>query len=412
VAWRQNPPAVTLGGEAIAFPVVRSLDRAGIEAFAIGGSPEYNPIAYSRHCAGYADLGSKGGVVDRWLEWLVEHGPRGAVVLPCNDDGLDLVLRHRSTLEGLGYVLPEADDRVLAAMLDKDETYRLARAADVPTPRTWSSGGGDDLDQAIEGIGFPCALKPLHTHLFARIFGVGNKLLVANNRKELDDGLRRMQALGLEMAVTEIIPGRETQLLSYCGYLDASGTPLTHFTFRKIRQYPIHFGLGCYVVSDWNEDVIQAGLRFLRGVGLRGLFHVEFKRDPRDGELKLLECNHRFTIEAMFAPIDLPLLAYNRLLGRTLPSERPYRSGIHLWNPVKDTRAFLAYRRREELTVWRWLRSLLHPQRFHVFRLDDPWPTIRHHAALARRFFSKRLLRRGVKRPQEPLLVSGDLGPS
>ena len=407
----EKPPAVTLGGEAIAFPVVRSLDRAGIRAFAIGGSPEYNPIAYSRHCAGYADLGSKGGVVERWLEWLVEHGPRGAVVLPCNDDGLDLVLRHRTTLEGLGFVPAEADDEVLAAMLDKERTYRLARAIGVPTPRTWTSASGDDLDESIEAIGFPCALKPLHTHLFARVFGVGNKLLVANDRRELDDGLRRMRSLGLEMAVTEIIRGPETELLSYCGCLDENGTPLTHFTFRKIRQYPIHFGLGCHVVSDWNEEVIEAGLRFLRGVGLRGLFHVEFKRDPRDGELKLLECNHRFTIEAMFSPIDLPLLVYNRLLGRSPPAERPYRNGVHLWNPVKDTRAFLAYRRRRELTLWRWLRSLMHRQRFHVFRLDDPWPTIRHHVALARRFLAKRLFRRPARRPDEPLLASGDLGP-
>ncbi len=402
-----NPPVVTFGGQGIAFPVVRSLDRAGVRAYAVGGSPEYNPIAYSRHCAGYTDLGSKEGVVDRWLDWLAGSAPPGAVLMPCNDDALDLIVRHRATLEGLGYVPVEADDEVLAAMLDKERTYELARAAGVPTPRTWTIASGSELDASIEEIGYPCALKPLHTHLFARVFGVGQKLLVANDRRELEEGLSRMDALGLQMAVTEIIRGPESELLSYCGYLDERGEPLTHFTFHKLRQYPPHFGLGCYVVSDWNQEVIDAGLRFLRGVGLRGLFHVEFKRDPRDGELKLLECNHRFTIEAMFAPVDLALLTYNRLLGRPLPSARPYKSGIHLWDPVHDVLAFRVYRRRGELTLGRWLGSLLRPQRFHAFRWDDPLPMVRHHLTLVGRFLRRLVFGRKQVRGDDPLLASG-----
>ncbi|MEK6271333.1 MAG: hypothetical protein AABM42_01625 [Actinomycetota bacterium] len=142
-----------------------------MRAYAVGGSPAYNPIAYSRHCAGYTDLGSKEGVVDRWLDWLAESAPRGAVLLPCNDEALDLIVRHRATLEGLGYVPVEADDEVLAAMLDKEKTYELARRAGVPTPRTWTIASGGDLDTSIEEIGYPCALKPLHTHLFARVSG-------------------------------------------------------------------------------------------------------------------------------------------------------------------------------------------------------------------------------------------------
>ena len=39
----------------------------------------------------------------------------------------------------------------------------------------------------------------------------------------------------------------------------------------------------------------ELGLAFLRGAGVRGLANVEFKRDERDGRLKLIECNYRFT---------------------------------------------------------------------------------------------------------------------
>ncbi|MEK6271332.1 MAG: hypothetical protein AABM42_01620 [Actinomycetota bacterium] len=216
-----------------------------------------------------------------------------------------------------------------------------------------------------------------------------------------------MYALGLQVAVTEIIPGPETELLLNCGYLDERGEPLTHFTFLQAAPIPAPLRLGLLVVSDWDQAVIDAGLRFLRGVGLRGLFHVEFKRDPRDGELKLLECNHRFTIEAMFAPIDLPLLTYNRPLGRPLPPARSYRSGVHLWSPVQDVRALLSYRRSGELTFGRWLWSLLHRQRFHAFRWDDPLPTILHHLGRLVRGLRRRVFGGREVREHDPLLASG-----
>ena len=76
-------------------------------------------------------------------------------------------------------------------------------------------------------------------------------------------------------------------------------------------------------MTDRNPEVAELGLRFFQGVGLRGLANVEFKRDARDGRLKLIECNHRFTAPTGLlraAGMDLPLFVYNRLTGRPLPA--------------------------------------------------------------------------------------------
>ena len=80
-------------------------------------------------------------------------------------------------------------------------------------------------------------------------------------------------------------------------------------------------------------------------------------------------------------------LAYRRSLGQDAPRIDGYRRGLALWLPARDVRALIRYRRRGELGVGEWLRSLIRPQRFPVARLDDPLPSLIGAAAWVRRRF-------------------------
>jgi D-aspartate ligase len=191
------------------------------------------------------------------------------------------------------------------------------------------------------------------------------------------------------MLATEVIPGPEHATWTYSTYMDEGGEPLLGLTRNKLRSFPIHFGTNSYVVTRWSPEVAEAGLRFLRGVGLRGLANVEFKRDSRDGELKLIECNHRFVNvqELMLrAGLDMALFTYNRALGRPTPPVGTWREGVRLWFPARDWRAARDYRRKRELTWAQWLGSLTH-RRIHtpVLTLDDTRPFIASLRAKVRR---------------------------
>jgi D-aspartate ligase len=371
-----RPPAVILGGSANAVSVARSLARAGVTVHAVGS--RMSAVRVSRACSSFADLGTDGNIQGRWLEWLERSGPRGAVILPCEDDGLELIARNRPRLLELGYLPVEADDRVVLAMLDKVQTYELARAAGVPAPEIIMLRDPADAD-SVERMGLPCCLKPVHSHRFQRRASGFGKVVMVSDRAELEAALARFRELELEMLVTEVIPGGDDQYCSYYTYVDDRGEPLFHFTKSKIRQFPIHFGLVTYQVTDWNPRVAELGLQFFRSVGLRGIGNVEFKRDPRDGEYKLIECNHRFTAANELvrkAGIDISLVAYSRLVGLPLPDVSTYRKGMRMWHPVEDVRALRQYRRSGELAIGQWAASLLHPQRFPVFSWRDPLPTL------------------------------------
>jgi D-aspartate ligase len=394
------PPVVVLGGEAIAVSVARSLAPRGVAVHALGVAED--PVRWSRWCREFVDLGAGAGVAERWRQWFeAGHAPAGAVVLPCNDDALEFVARNRGALERLGLRPMEAGDDGVLAMLDKDRTYAIAGEAGVPAPRTIVVRSGDELRAAVDELGWPAALKPLQSHLFAHHYGLTRKVLLADDADGLVRAFEQAAALGVPMGVTEIVPGGDDAFYSYYSYLDEHGEPLLHVTKRKLRQYPPRFGLGTLHATSWDPDVAELGLRFFRAARLRGLACVEFKKDARTGRLRLIEVNHRLTLATELlrrAGADLPWFVYARAAGLPTPEVR-CRPGVTLWAPGRDLRAYLARRADRDLPFGAWVRSVARPQAFLLGSLSDPRPAAATAALTARRG----LRRLAKRRPARPL---------
>ncbi len=383
-----------LGGTGAALSITRSLGRANIPVHVLGTEP-MSRVQASRYCASFISVGTEDGIVSRWLDWLESKGPGDGAVLPTGDEGVELVVRYGDRLRELGYRLLDYAGDTSLAMLDKDRTYALARAVGVECPRTWRVRDEDDLRAASAEFSFPCALKPVESHKAAKHFS--RKVLVANDYADLLSNFARSHEVGVQMLVTEIIPGPDHCNWAFRTYIDARGEPLFRVTTNRLRSRPIHFGTNCYLVTRWDPEVAEAGLRFMQAIGLRGLAYTEHKRDPRDGRLKLIECNHRFGAAQEVvrrAGIDVALLAYRRAVGEPIEPVDRWREGVRLWFPLRDLRAARDYRRHGELTFGRWILSLLRPRVYvPVFALDDPAPTFHN---LGPR--SARWLRRSLKR--------------
>jgi D-aspartate ligase len=372
-------PAILIGGSATAMPVARRLTRAGIAVHAIGG--RYDPLRYSRCRASFVDVGYGPGFQERALERLLA-GPRTGVIMPASDDAVDIVARNRAALTRLGYVAYEGNDRMTLAALDKAETYRLAAQIGLPTPSHLRLASEADLARAGALLSFPCCLKPVRSHDFMKSASFSGKVVFVESEERLRQVVQRALAEGIELMAIEVIPGADDQILSYSTYMGVEGKPLFDFVDRKLRQGPIHFGTATYRVSDWDPEAVELGAKFCTELGVRGTATVEFKRDARDDGLKLIECNNRLDgcLELMCrAGVDLPVLTYERSVGRRgMPVPTPAR-GLRLWHPADDVSSLRRYRRTGELTLRRWLRSLMHKQHFPVFSWRDPLPTVVYH---------------------------------
>ena len=372
----ETPPLLLLGGLENTVSIARSLGRKNIpvEISARASSPALR----SRFCRARYIIPPEESPEAYWGRLLLggdKPDLHGSVVLACADDAIAFLAKHHDQL-AKRYVLDDSIPEIQLAMLDKQKTLELARTAGCPVPQFWKVGTPADLEPIHRVVMFPVMIKPIDTFLCAQI--LGKKFFIAQSHQDLDFWSKKLLDHGLRIMVSEIIPGPDREVQSsYYTYIDEEGHSLFRFTKRVLRRDPHFGGLACLHQTQWLPETAEMGERFFRGIGFKGLGNIEFKRDPRDGQLKVIECNARFTAAQELlvrCGLDIAFLIYSHLTNRPLPKMNSYRENVFLWFPVRDAKG--QWKGRHGLSAWQWLRSVLHRQTaFPYFKLNDPGPS-------------------------------------
>lgn len=373
-----TPPVLVLGGVENALSIVRGFGRKNIPV-RVSAEAEC-PAQWSRFCKDWYKVPSGKEAESYWGDLLLgasHSGLSGSVLFACSDDAVAFLANHRKELDQT-YLLDDFDPTLHLAMLDKQKTLELARSTGCPAPRVWKADTREDVGRIPSDCLFPVIIKPIYSHLFQRAFG--RKFFVVHSHQEMADRVSESLNHGLRVMVCELIPGLDSVVTSsYYTYTDRQGQELFRFTKRVLRRYPVFGGGGSFHMTQWLPETAEMGERFFRGIGFRGLGCVEFKRDPRDGLLKVIECNPRFTGAhelLVRCEMDPAFLIYCSLTNRPLPRVDSYEENLGLWYPVRDLKAFLRLRSQGDLSTLQWLRSVSGKQVFPFFSLRDPWPSI------------------------------------
>ena len=258
-----------------------------------------------------------------WQKLLLSSEPvfkQRHIILPCCDASIAFLAANEKSLR-TRFIFDGATSQQRLALLDKRQTLEMANAAGVATPKYWPVERGDELDGRFTDCQFPVIVKPLNTFKFAKVFG--QKFLVAETGiDELKAKIQLAHDKGFDVTVTEKIPGPDSLLTSYYTYVDDDGRFLFNFTKRVIRRYPVNSGGATYHATQWLPETARQGIKFFKQTGFRGLGNIEFKRDERDGQLKIMEVNARFTAAqelAVRAGVPIDLIVYCQLTGQKIP---------------------------------------------------------------------------------------------
>jgi D-aspartate ligase len=370
----RNNGAIIIGGDYRGLGVVRSLGRRGIPVCVL--NDEHTLAGLSRFVSCRFKWPATEAEQLKFLLKLATHcGLAGWTLFPTGDEAAALIARNHACLEGR-FALTTPSWNTLRWAYDKRLTYRLAAELGIAYPLTWYPRNREELSRLI--CAFPLVLKPAHKHkpsLFTR-----DKAWRASDHRELltryDEACSMIEPDAIMLQ--ELIPGSGACQFSFAA-LCADGKPLASILAVRLRQHPIDFGhSSSYVESIEHPEVERLSRIILAAMRFTGLAEVEFKLDPCDGTLKLLDINPRVwgwhTLGAR-AGVDFPYLAW-QLANGLKPEEARGRAGVHWMRVLTDLPAVLGQLRVGSLSLGSYLRSFRRPLEFAIWAIDDPIPSL------------------------------------
>ncbi|EMS77664.1 carboxylate--amine ligase [Desulfotignum phosphitoxidans] len=317
-----------------------------------------------------------------FLDWVAQHFEKGGIKYPvfiCSDDFLVCFSMNRSFLSNY-FLFNLVDQGLLERITDKHSQYLLAKQAGISQPETRIVTHQDDLGTIdLNDMRFPVFIKGLEVNSWREKISGTVKGFAAASLDELHRRARDILKQDVPIVIQEIIQGPDTSHFKYNVYVGLDGQIKAEFTLRKIRQNPIHFGVGAVVESIHDPDLVAQGRKLFKGIGFAGIGSAEFKRDEQDGQLKLIEINPRYWQQNYLATacgMNFPHINYCDLTGMPMTTSPEFKAGIKWVNRYMDVDSFLKYRKEGSLTFSAWRRSLKGKKTYADFTWDDPIPVL------------------------------------
>lgn len=367
-------PAISTGSS---LACLRSLGRQGVRTIAVS-SREDAPAFRSRYCDERVLVPSPAEDLSGYAEALLTLAERPAVrtIVPLREADIYVLARHREAFaEHIGTPWPRFE--TVRAVQDRLRLLETAVDAGVAVPETRPLREWDDWNRRT-------VIKSRYAILDEddRAFYPDVTLVRPGVEPDVDTVVDEM---GHVPITQEFIPGDEYGFFALFDH----GKPVVTFQHRRIRSYTYAGGASVFRESVRIPDLEAAGTALLCHLDWHGPAMVEFKRDARDGEFRLMEINPRFWGSlplAVRAGVDFPYWYYRLAAGTLDDPPEGYAVGVGCHVLVGELSYLNSVLRHEyahvdrpalSTTVRDVLYSLYRHPNFDWFVLDDPRPFVR-----------------------------------
>jgi D-aspartate ligase len=369
-----KPGAVVIGGDYQGLGIVRSLGRHGIPVCVI--DDERSIARYSCYLTFARRVASLRGA-EETVEQLMNLGRtmslQGWVLYPTRDETVAALSQYRTELAEI-FRVPSPPWETIECLWDKRKTYQLAEKLGIPTPRTWYTNSARDLEQ-VDGS-FPVAVKPAIKEHF--VYATKEKAWRADSPAQLRELYQQASQLVPpdEIMIQDLIPGDGACQYAYCSFFK-QGNSLASLVACRRRQHPHDFGRASTYVETVELPLLEEyAQRFLRAINYYGLVEVEFKRDPRDQQYRLLDVNGRtwgYHTIGRRAGLDFPYLLFADQMQQSVQPAKG-KAGVRWIRVLTDLPSGVVGILGGHLDLSTYVRSLFQWQEEAVFSMDDPLP--------------------------------------
>jgi len=388
VGENHRPPVVVAGAFQTGVVLMRDLAQHGIRTFCVDCDSSKQGF---RSVYGQAFLcPNPDSASAAWADYMCELAEMlgdKPVLIPSSDMFVSAIAEHVETLKNY-YTLRTESVATQALLATKEKQYELAEANGLRVPRTATIANVEQLREFAAQATFPCLIKPLHFRewrLLERNHPLLNqKVAIADTPTALEQQYASVASVTPIVVLQEIIAGPDTAKLVYLSCYGRGGRRLGSCIVREIRVTPIFFGSASVTAPVEDLETEAMCDAFFQSIQYEGFCELELKRDVRDGKVRLIEANPRYSVTAdaaTHAGVELGWLYYRDIVGEA--SAPPVRWNGRQFHHVvlqRDVECFRDYLSRG-LTTWKEIRESYRFAVFFDFDSKDrrlAWETVQY----------------------------------
>lgn len=384
-------PALVLGAGINGLGVARSLAHADVTVW-LADTDGARPEMHTRAAKPMSIAALHG---DALVDELVRLGTSRfsgvrPVLLLTQEESVKTVSRARERLSELyRFSLPPKE--VVDALLNKYGFQQLAERFDCRIPALVHVTTPADLP-SLQRLDYPVVVKPGERHAeYARRF---RKAYRVENAADAIDLVRRILPVMADIVVQEWTEGPDANIYFCLQYLDPHGEAIASFTGRKVRSWPPQVGgtASCVPAPEAAVELAESTTNFFRKAGAVGMAAMEYKRDARSGEFRMVEPTiGRTDYQAEVATlngINLPYAAYCAELGlpvRAVPTPTKRRA----WRVRSEDVQSAAAQHQRVGAGFVGVDGVVDA----LWRASDPLPWVMHRVRAIRRALKRRSAR-------------------
>lgn len=373
-----RPPVVVGGVFQTGINLMRDLSRRGVRAFGIDCVPSHGGFR-SRYGKSFVcpDPDRQPAEWVAFMKQLAGQIGGKPVIIPAADIFVTALGEHAPELAS-DYCFAGDSVGLQAALATKEQQYTLAAEAGFPCPRTEHIQGRADLEAFCRDARFPCLIKPRSQREWESLPEGnplrGKQIATADTVAALLERYSLVETYQPQAVAQEIVTGPDDAKYCYLSTYGRDRHRLGYAVVRQLRTHPLGFGSASMVQPVVDEEIAAMCDRFLRSIGYVGICEIELKRDARDGKVRLIEVNPRWSVTsdcATYAGVHLGWLHYLDLLGERVPATTARRFDFRHIALFREAPGFGQYLD-AGLTTWgKWWSAYLPPVEFFDFDWRD-----------------------------------------
>lgn len=367
----------------MALPIIRLLGKASINVVGVFGFPAsnshyhdiINESRFLKQKLFFDESDYELNLINE-LRNLGKNCNHKPVLFLASDTDLNFISKNRDALKDY-FLFSLPDHEIITKILNKEQFIDLAHEKKLPVPFSKKISFAEELYEYKDNLRFPLIIKPSwRNNDWLRKFHE-KKLFIVDKKDEINHIVETLRDFKTNYFIQEIIPGPEENI--YCSFaiLDNNSEPIEIGFCRKLRQYPPDFGNTSVAQPIENDELRILSLEIFKKLNLKGYSSIEFKLDPRDTKLKIMEItpnrfNRQFAVTWLNG-INLPLQLFNFEMNIPVKKVSAYFSRKYWLSEVNEIRRIRVTKHKIR-GIFRLFLTIINTRVFEIFDLSDIKP--------------------------------------